>query len=489
MRRYGYVADRQLPRWPCSRLFRILKASCALPLSMLGIVGTALLTGCGGGAIGSQNPQSINVQIPPGSVMPTAVATQVGTGAWKAATLQNGQLTIDIPSDTQNYAYAYVCPAFPQTTNANNGTATTMGTIEYISEQSVEDGTSLTFNACQNPNPSTSTSPPPPSPQINTVSLNVDATAIPNTASVVTYSSLSVGTVSVPGGSFGGAYSISGNKGTFTMGMNSGTTDIAVVAYDQNYNPLATYILYSQTIPGPLNGGNPIVFTASDETVPVTVTDQNVPSGWGNDFLNVTFLTSGNRAEFSISSLGLSGSTNLYYAVPASQQKSGSSYTVFAAASSANTNANVSGGVVVDITSPNPVTTIAFPAPFPASDGISTTAAWPTFNVAYPGFSNPSLTTTIWNADISWPGNQYNQPPPQNSYSLEITATPTYMNGATTLPVPDLSSIPGFMAPPSAGSNVQWSVTVNGQNYPNGSPAPNYPEYSFAQIFGSYTSQ
>ena len=307
MYRYGYVADRQQPGWSCSLLFRILKSTCTLPLSMLGIVGTALLTGCGGGAIGSQNPQSINVQIPPGSVMPTAVATQIGTGAWKVATLQNGQFTITVPSDTQNYAYAYVCPAYPQTIVTGNGNATTTESDEYIFEQSVDDGTSPTINPCPNPNPSSSPppQPPPPTPQLNTVSLNVDATAIPNTASVITFSSLDAGTVSVPGGSFGGAYSISGNKGTFTMGMNSGTTDIAVVAYDQNYTPLATYILYSQTIPGPLNGGNPVVFTASDETTPVKLTDQNIPSGWVYPFQYAYFSTA-SGAVLPITSLGLS---------------------------------------------------------------------------------------------------------------------------------------------------------------------------------------
>ena len=56
--------------------------------------------------------------------------------------------------------------------------------------------------------------------------------------------------------------------------------DVFVVVYDSTgFYPLAVRVLRSQTIPGALNGGNPVVFAASDETVTQTITFNNVPAG------------------------------------------------------------------------------------------------------------------------------------------------------------------------------------------------------------------
>ena len=486
MYKFSTVADRQHSGGLDLRCSRLFSSMCTRLLWMLGIAGTTLLAGCGGSATGSQNPQSVSVQVASGSVMPAAVATQVGTGAWTAATLQNGQFTIAIPADTQNYAYAFVCPASSQGVGTSNGNTITE-ISEYIFEQSVGDGTSPTISTCPNPNPSPS-SPAPPSPKVNTVSLTVDASAIPNTAAIATYSSLSAFFYNLGGFDWQDSPPLSGNKGTLNLQLTSGTTDIAVVAYDQYYNPLATYILYSQTIPGPINGGNPVVLSPSDATSLVTVNYQNPPSGWTNPFLFASFVTQNNGVFVPLENYSLSGAS--YYAIPASQQKPGGLYWIETGVSYPEANSNFMGNVSVGLTSQNPVPSVTLPAPLPTSDEVATVATWPTFNIAYAGFSNLGLTASNWQATLSWqvPDPYIYSQSPSTYYSLSVMATSAYLSGATTLPVQDLSSIPGFIAPPSTGNSVQWSVSVWGQNDTNGSSMQSGLAYANAEVSGSYTA-
>lgn len=451
-------------------------------LLLLGIAGTALLAGCGGtaasstgqgggtgggGGTTSSQPTSISVQFTSSSIMPTTVATQVGTGTWTAATLQNGQFTISVPSGTQNYAYAYVCAPY---VSANNGTVATNMTQEYIYQQSVQDGTSVTEpSGCYSTPGTQSTNTTTPT------TLNVDATAIPNTTSIEMV------------GTLGGGL-ILGDSGTTSMNLLSGTSDFIVAAEDANYNPLAVDILRSQTIPGQINGGNPIVLTSVNATSSISVTYQNVPSGWGSPTLLGNFATADGIDIFVTPLQYPVGS--VYHAIPTAQLQSGDFYTFYTGVYGQATYSQLAYSVVgsvINTPATSPPTSFAFAAPLPASDAAPTAAALPTFNIGYPGFSDTSLTSTGAYAGMQWP-TYLSTNPPQAIYSLVINATSTYLNGAITLTVPDLSAVPGFIVAPSSGTGVGWDAGAYGENYPVVVPAPTNSKYSYAENEGTYTT-
>lgn len=465
---------------------------CARLLLLLGIAGAALLTGCGGssasstgqgtsgtggtgssggtgsGGTSTAQANSISVQFSSGGgAIPVAVATQVGSGAWTATTLQNGQFTISVPSGTQNYAYAYVCAPY---VSQSNGTVTTNETNEYIYEQSVQDGTSVTVPSGCFVIPST-----PPASEETAVTLNVDATAIPNTTFIGISSTL-------------GAGSISGTSGTAPMNVLSGTSNFIVEAMDNSFDPLAVAILRSQTIPGQLNGGNPVVLSAANATTSTTVTYQNIPNGWGSPYLFANFFTS-DGVGLIVTPLQFS-SGDMYYAIPTSQVQSGDYYSFSLVINSAPTtplNTYSAVGSIINTPATSAPTSFAFPAPLPASDAAPTAAALPTFNVAYPGFSDTSLTSTGVYGSIQWPTYVSNNPP-QSIYSLVVNATSTYLNGATTLTVPNLATVPGFISAPSSGTGVSWYAGAYGESYPIVSPAPTTSKYSYALLVGTYTA-
>jgi hypothetical protein len=45
-------------------------------------------------------------------------------------------------------------------------------------------------------------------------------------------------------------------------------------------------------------------------------------------------------------------------------------------------------------------------------------------------------------------------------YSCQVLASANYLNGSTTLVVPDLSGVPGFLTPPPSGTNVAWLAEI-----------------------------
>jgi hypothetical protein len=112
--------------------------SSALPrLSLLASV-LVVVAGCGGsggntgGGGGGQAPTLVTFTIS-GST-PTAVATQVGSGAFTAATLTSGKMTLSLPDGTTNFAVAYLCPGFSLGPNFTESQ-------EYLKYASSLDGT------------------------------------------------------------------------------------------------------------------------------------------------------------------------------------------------------------------------------------------------------------------------------------------------------------------------------------------------------------
>jgi hypothetical protein len=68
----------------------------------------ACLAGCGGSS-GSGKPTTVTYTFT--GPAPTAVATQIGSGAYTQATLASGQLTLSVPSGETNFSIAYLCPS------------------------------------------------------------------------------------------------------------------------------------------------------------------------------------------------------------------------------------------------------------------------------------------------------------------------------------------------------------------------------------------
>jgi hypothetical protein len=226
--------------------------------------------------------------------------------------------------------------------------------------------------------------------------------------------------------------------------MPSGIHDVAICVTDTRGNTVAVRILRNQTIPGALNGGNTVVFDASDQTVPQTIAYNNVPSGFTAPSTMAGYLTAGGVAV-SLSD----NATSQYLAVPSSEVQSGDSYDFTSEVASTTTPSEYmfvqkppgSGG------GPQ---TFTFPAPWSYTG--PTAAALPTFNFDYAGFSGATDVTRV--ANIAWP--QGTLP-----FSLiGVTASANYQNGATAISIPDLSGLNGFTAPAPSGTTIHWDARI-----------------------------
>ena len=264
----------------------------------------SLLAGCGGssggnggGGGGGGNPIEVTFTFAGGT--PSAVATQIGSGAYTQATVESGQLTLSIPGGETNYSVAYMCPG---TVAVTSGVASG----ERVILASIQDGTPVRM-ICAGSS----------SIQLGMATVQVNAAAIPGAAYV-----------------FAGPYQQEWSGGTlsFSNEMLSGTHEVAVYAVNASFNALAVRILRNQTIPGTLNGGNPALLGSGDLTVPQTITYHNVPSGFSAPLTNAQYLSAGG-ASVSLSQ----GETAQYPAIPAGEVQSGDDYAFSAGARSTTT--------------------------------------------------------------------------------------------------------------------------------------------------------
>lgn len=119
-----------------------------------------------------------------------------------------------------------------------------------------------------------------------------------------------------------------------------------------------------------------------------------------------------------------------------------------------------------------------------------TPAALPTLNVSYGGFSSSlNLTYTSSVGYMYWvQSNSSNAGIQQTTYTISVQATSSSLDGATTLTIPNLSSVPGFLASPGSGATVTWSSGVEGQTYPFFPPStPANSLWVSAVNYGTYT--
>jgi hypothetical protein len=142
--------------------------------------------------------------------------------------------------------------------------------------------------------------------------------------------------------------------------------------------------------------------------------------------------------------------------------------------------AQFSRGVSAITTSNSVVTSISLPQPWTYSGPAP--AKFPTFTFDYSGFS-PGFTPVAQYAELLWPCCAFHVP----HTAITVLATARFQNGATTITIPDLTGLPGFIAPPPSGTPVFWGADVFGGTHapfqvfptvppPSATPPPTVPE-------------
>jgi hypothetical protein len=261
--------------------------------------------------------------------------------------------------------------------------------------------------------------------------------------------------------------SVFGSTGSFSDNLLPGIYDFAALAFDfPTNNVLAVKIVRSQTVPGAVNGGNPIKFLASDATTVQSISVTNDP--WGGPTLEIdASFTTANRTSFPLQVAPSSASSNLYWVVPSSETQTGDYYSFGASDTNATTGQAI--GTTQTATGASAIT-LAMPAPMASSAPVPST--FPNFTINYAGFSGQAYTASIsWNASSIY-------------YIIEtvkitITATASFQNGATTLAIPDLTSLLGFFGPATSGTMVTWSTSLSSGTNSSGSS-------SWVQTSGTY---
>ncbi|MFP5236806.1 MAG: hypothetical protein ACLGSD_12965 [Acidobacteriota bacterium] len=411
--------------------------------------------GSGGGG-NSGNPTTVTFKVT--SVTPTAVATQIGTGSFSAASVASGTLTLSIPSGTNNFAVAYACPA----ATATVGNLQISAVMENVVEATTADGTSFDLYC----------SPTTASANTGILTGSVDASAI----SGANYVGVAAG-----GGNMGNQYFLSGASASFSKSMPAGSDRVAVGAYVEtagNQLGANTSLTLAAVrnfdgipVPGSLNGGNTVVLGAADAVTVQPITYKNVPSG---------YMAPTTYASYSWSSGGgfqlTNNAGNQYPAVPAGAAQSGDVY-FFSSMCQSSTGLPLQTSNVETWMGTGGPLTVTFPAAW-AYTG-PTPAAAPVFSMAYAGFAGSG--NVYYGGNLSWQAGQ------NASYTRSVVATAGYLNGSTTLAMPDLSAVQGFVAPPASGTSVFWTALIGQTSYPVLQSNPTSGTASIVSSSGTFT--
>ena len=409
-----------------------------LPASIL-----FLAAGCGGSSSGSGSsggsPTTVNFTFAPAT--PTVAAAQIGSGAFTAETVSAGGLSLSLPSGTTTFAVAYVC----------NPPAVTLGgqqmiaPYESVVEASTADGSSFTL-PCPSSILGNGLGLSGSTGQTGSLAVNVNASGIPSAASV---------SVIAENANNSSAWGSTTANASGSFAAPVGNDRVEVFATGSSSNMLGTVVaaraFANQAVPGSLNGGAAVTLGAADETTPEPITFQNVPTG---------FLPGETYVSFNMGpvSYALGGGTTQYNALPATALESGDSYTLNAAAirplpsSGAPVFAPLAEvGVTVNSTSGGPMT---FNLPAPWIYAGPTPDPRPTFDFSgYTGFAGQPGVFDTGTVDWTTAGGS-------GSYSVSISASANYLHGATSLTVPDLSGLQGFLSPPASGTQVTWIAQI-----------------------------
>jgi hypothetical protein len=225
--------------------------------------------------------------------------------------------------------------------------------------------------------------------------------------------------------------------------------------------------LPGQAVPGAFNGGSPVVLGAADETTSAAISYNNAPSGFGAPS-TLCLYELGEGGAFLIADAAMTQ----YPVLPAGAVQTGDSY-VFAATARNNLQA-VSSFIYTSASGP-----ISFTFPVPWSYAGPTPAALPTIDFNYTGFAGKSGVTMA--ASIGWSVGTYSE------NTISTIAAPNYQNAATTLAIPDLSGIAGFLPKPPSGTLLLWSAEISQNSWGVFQTAPSTATANIVQNAGTYT--
>jgi hypothetical protein len=294
----------------------------------------------------------------------------------------------------------------------------TATTIESVLEATTQDGTSINTSNCFG------------SPATGNLSGTVDASLIAGTGQVRVFGNQGFGTTT-------------GSGSPFNASMPTGSNDVAAVDLDATGNVLAVRIIRSQQVPGTLNGGAAVVLNSNDATSSQTITENNMPAGFTPSSFVQYFTANGTQ-------IVLQGSSVLQYpAIPAATIQAGDFYIFSPEASNAADDSVVA--VFQGATTSGPVSATM---PQPWSSSAPAPAAFPTFTFNYSGFSG--LPTVVYQAELSW------LPDSTNSSVVTVNATTSFQSGASTITVPDLTALSGFLPSAISGTTVAWLADISG---------------------------
>ncbi|HLW52990.1 MAG TPA: hypothetical protein VKW06_09105 [Candidatus Angelobacter sp.] len=403
-----------------------------------------LSTGCAPGHSPGGPPNGTTVTFTFVGGTPTAAATQISGGAFTTATITSGKLTVSLPSATAKYAVAYVCPAM------------TVGSNNVINESVIEatpaDGTAFTISCLGTPATGTATG-------------SANALAIPGATDILIRSSQNLGG------------NVGSTSGSFSVSLPTGTNnvDVAAIAVDASGNVLAVKIVRAQTVPGAINGGNQIVFAASDEVSTQSINVNNVPAGDTNPpSVFVNYFT----ANGAVIVLNNNTSATSYPAVASTETQAGDFYLYQTDTSDTATHKSAIG-VTQTTTTGGSFTNLALPTPWSFSG--PTAAAFPTFTFTYTGFNG--LAAISQEAELQW------APTGTTVNTITVTATSSFQNGATTITIPNLTALAGFLASATSGTTVTWVADIFGgttQDFIFLSNTPSNATISVVQNQGTY---
>jgi hypothetical protein len=383
---------------------------------------------------------------------PTALAAQVGSGAFTAATLTSGALTLNIPSGTTNFAVAYICP--------DGGY-----TQQIVLEASTLDGTSYSALYCA----STATLP------TGTLTGSGDVSAIAGAGY------LGVTADSGSGYSEGFLLTVTGEPEPISVALPSGTDRVLVtganlanpVYFGSEENVLAVRNFEGVTIPGTLNGGNTVTLGAADEVTMQPITYKNVPSG----FPAPTTIANYEWSDGGMLPLS-NDATTQYPAIPAAAAESGDYYSFAADTEMSTGGAGAEAGVSEAInTTANGPLTFTFPAPWTCAG--PTPSAQPVFNMANSAITGK--TGVIDSITMSW------NPTSVGQTTSVVYATANYLNGSTSLAVPNLTGVSGFLSGPPSGGLVIWFADVEQSSAASLQPLGQNGTYIDVENGGSFT--
>ena len=381
--------------------------------------------GCGGGSGSTSIVTTANTSLPINfASVPAVVAEKIGDGSWAAATPEGSTLTLSLPPEVNSYGIAYICPL-------------ALGSYESITEATVADNLT-SVPGCPNGVPTTAS-----------LSGSVDASAISGVGQIVVDAA-------------GGIQILAGNAGTFAVTAQTGTDDIAFLAEDLSGNLLGVKILRSQTVPGVLNNGNAVSFSASDATTFEPLTATNIPPGFNIELPGMASYSTANGTNFALNNVA----GTQYAVVPSSEAQATDDYRFSVSYAEPHS-------LVLSELTATSAGAISLALPVALSYSAPAPGPFPAFSFNYSGTGvNDYYLNLFWE-----------NPQGDGLSSIVVRATVAYQAGATSLAVPDLSSIPGFLAPAGSGALMNWSASVVGgtTGQPGGSDA-----IWNAEIFGSY---